>query len=87
MIAEKGNKVYVIDENQKEFYQSQGFDIKNNEGEIVSYGAGKTVSLEKYMQLKQENEELKKQLNEKQKSDKKDETKEVKDKKKSKEGE
>ena len=44
MKATKGNKVYTIDETQKAMYQAQGYDIVDDEGKIVQYGAGKTVS-------------------------------------------
>lgn len=74
MKATKGNKVYTIDETQKAMYQAQGYDIVDDEGKIVQYGAGKTVSYEEYKaleekvckleednkNLKKENKELKK---------------------------
>lgn len=74
MKATKGNKVYTIDETQKAMYQAQGYDIVDDEGKVVQYGAGKTVSYEEYKaleekvskleednkSLKKENKELKK---------------------------
>lgn len=74
MKATRGNKVYTIDETQKAMYQAQGYDIVDDEGKIVQYGAGKTVSYEEYKSLeekvskleednknlKKENKELKK---------------------------
>lgn len=74
MKATRGNKVYTIDETQKAMYQAQGYDIIDDEGKIVQYGAGKTVSYEEYKaleekvskleednkNLKKENKELKK---------------------------
>lgn len=74
MKATRGNKVYTIDETQKAMYQAQGYDIVDDEGKIVQYGAGKTVSYEEYKaleekvskleednkNLKKENKELKK---------------------------
>lgn len=77
MKATKGNKVYTIDETQKAMYQAQGYDIVDDEGKIVQYGAGKTVSYEEYKaleekaaklekenkKLKEENKELKKGAN------------------------
>lgn len=62
MVAEKGNKVYTIDESMKAQYQNDGFDIKDDNGKIIARGKGKTVSYEEYEKLKQENEELKKKL-------------------------
>ena len=43
MRATKGNKEYTIDEMQKKFYQDSGFDILNDDGEVIAYGRGKTV--------------------------------------------
>lgn len=74
MKATKGNKVYTIDESQEYMYQAQGYDIVDNEGNLLQYGAGKTVSYEKHKELedkivklekenkklKEENKELKK---------------------------
>lgn len=62
MRAEKGNKVYTITEEQKEYYQNDGFDIFSDDGEIVAYGIGKNVPYEKYAALKKENEALKEKL-------------------------
>lgn len=62
MVAEKGNKVYTIDESMKVQYQNDGFDIKDDNGKIIARGKGKTVSYEEYEKLQQENEELKKKL-------------------------
>ena len=62
MKASKGNKVYTIDETLKFSYQAQGYD----EGNIIQYGAGKTVSYEEYkaleeksIKLEEENKKLK----------------------------
>lgn len=74
MKATRGNKVYTIDETQKAMYQAQGYDIVDDEGKVIQYGAGKTVSYEEYKaleekvnkleednkNLKKENKELKK---------------------------
>lgn len=58
MTAEKGNKVYTVDESTKAAYQVAGFDIYED-GEVVAYGKGKTVPYEDYMTLQEENEKLK----------------------------
>ena len=44
MTAEKGNKVYAIDETMKAQYQNDGFDIKDETGKVIAYGKGKTVA-------------------------------------------
>lgn len=62
MEAIKGNKVYTIDEAEKGRYIAQGYDIVSNEGEVIQYGAGKTVPYEEYEKLRKENETLKKEL-------------------------
>ena len=43
MTAERGNKVYTIDESMKAQYQNDGYDIRDDNGEVIAYGAGKTV--------------------------------------------
>lgn len=58
MTAEKNNKVYSIDEGQMAAYQVAGYDIYGDDGKVIAYGAGKTLSYEEYMALKKENEEL-----------------------------
>lgn len=77
MKATMGNKVYTIDETQKAMYQAQGYDIVDDEGKVIQYGAGKSVSYEEYKaleekvvklekenkKLKEENKELKKGTN------------------------
>ncbi|WP_027296096.1 hypothetical protein [Robinsoniella sp. KNHs210] len=60
MTAEKGNKVYLIDEKEKISYQTRGFDIKDDSGNIIASGKGKTVSYEEYMKAVTELEALKK---------------------------
>lgn len=58
MKAAKGNKEYTIDESQQKAYQDSGFDIKGDDGSVIAYGRGKTVSYGDYMALKEELEEL-----------------------------
>lgn len=69
MKASKGNKVYTIDETLKSSYQAQGYDILDDEGNIIQYGAGKTVSYEEYksleeksIKLEEENKKLKDEI-------------------------
>ena len=64
MTAEKENKVYTITEEQKATYLAEGFDLRDDEGNIIAYGAGKTVAYEEYMALKKENEELRAKITE-----------------------
>lgn len=77
MKATKGNKVYTIDKTQKATYQAQGYDIVEDDGTIIEYGAGKTASYEDYKALEdkaaklaQENKKLKEEIKELKKGDK-----------------
>lgn len=51
MRAVKANREYTITEAEKDFYQKQGFDIIGDDGNVVQYGAGKTVPYEQYAKL------------------------------------
>lgn len=62
MKAVKKNKCYTISEDQKKFYVSNGYDIYDDEGNLTENGKGKTVSIEDYNKLKEENAQLKQQL-------------------------
>lgn len=59
MKAVKSNKEYTIDETMKDSYRKDGFDIYGDDGELISYGAGKTVPYETYMAVKNELDKLK----------------------------
>lgn len=54
MRATKGNKVYEVTEDQKQFYIDCGYDILDDEGNAISYGRGKTVPYEQYAKLQDE---------------------------------
>lgn len=58
MKAVKGNKEYDIVDTQKNGYQAAGFDIKNDDGETIAYGKGKTAPYDEYLHLLKENEDL-----------------------------
>ena len=61
MKATRGNKVYTIDETQKTMYQAQGYDIVDDEGKVIEYGAGKSVSYEEYKTLEEKAAKLEKE--------------------------
>lgn len=63
MTAVKANRCYTIDESQVNAFAKDGYDIYDAD-KIVKYGAGKTVTFEVYMALKEENEALKAELEE-----------------------
>lgn len=48
MLAVKDNKVYRTDENSKEEYLAQGFNICDDNGKIVEYSPSATVSRAEY---------------------------------------
>ncbi len=60
MRAVKGNKEYTIDESQRKGYQDMGFDIMDDDGEIIAYGRGKTVPYDDHMKAVREVERLQK---------------------------
>lgn len=59
MTAEKDNKVYTIDEHMKTRYAADGYDIKDDEGNVIEYAKGKSVPYEEYQRVVQELNELK----------------------------
>ena len=58
MKAIKGNKEYSIADAQQKFYQDAGFDIKDEDGNVIAYGRGKTVPFDDYAQAVKEIERL-----------------------------
>lgn len=57
MKAVRNNKEYTISEVEKASYVAQGYDIVLD-GKIVAYGAGKSVSYEKYKELEEKYKKL-----------------------------
>ena len=58
MQAVKENRVYTITEADVESFRKEGYDIYNDSGEIVAYGAGKSISYDKYAELVNQYEQL-----------------------------
>lgn len=54
MRAVKGNREYTIDNTQQKGYQDMGFDILDDDGQVVAYGRGKTVPYEEHMKAVKE---------------------------------
>lgn len=63
MFAVKDNKVYRIDENSKETYLAQGFNICDDSGKIVEYSPSATVSRADYNKVLAELNALKSKKN------------------------
>lgn len=59
MKAEKGNKVYTVDESTRARYEADGFDIKDDSGNLISTGKGKTVPYQDYQKVLDELNKLK----------------------------
>lgn len=62
MRAVKENKEYTIDDSQKGFYLTQGFDIYGDDGELLEAAPGKTVSYDEYAALQKKLEDLEAEL-------------------------
>jgi hypothetical protein len=58
--AEKDNKVYVINETEKDYYLKRGFNLVDESGETIEYGKGNEQAIA--AELKAENEELRKAI-------------------------
>lgn len=58
MKAVKGNKVYDVNETTQKSYQEAGFDILDDDGQVIAYGRGKKVPFDEYVALKKEKEQL-----------------------------
>ena len=57
MIAVKDNREYDVNEVNMEEYRKRGYDIYDN-GILIAYGAGKTVSADMYRMLEKRYENL-----------------------------
>lgn len=62
MTARKHNKCYSITEREARTFQQDGYDIYDDAGKLIEYGAGKKVPLEKFVELQRENEALKAEI-------------------------
>ncbi|MDE6784334.1 MAG: hypothetical protein K2J26_03010 [Ruminococcus sp.] len=63
MLAIKDNKVYRTDENSKDTYLAQGFDICDDNGRIIEYSPSATVSRADYDKVLAELHALKSRKN------------------------
>lgn len=71
MTARKHNKCYSITEREAHTFQQDGYDIYDDAGKLIEYGAGKKVPLEKFVELQKENEKLKAEIADLKKKEKK----------------
>ena len=59
MIAKKDNKEYSVTNETKNLYLKDGYDIYDDDGEVIEYSPKKTISYNEYIK---EIEELKEQI-------------------------
>lgn len=59
MKAKKDNKIYRIIEAQKKRYLADGYDIFDDEGNLLEYSPLKKIEYNRYVEVVKENEELK----------------------------
>lgn len=62
MKAVKGNKVYTVDEASKKDYLAQGYDITDDEFNVIERSPTATVPYREYEKVVKENEQLRAEL-------------------------
>lgn len=62
MKARKENKVYSIEEPQKQRYLETGFDIFSDDGKLLEHSPLKKIQYSEFAKLEEENEALKKEI-------------------------
>lgn len=66
MKAKKENKVYTINNNQKQEYRDKGYDIYDDKGVLIEYSSTKTIHYEEHIAVLAEKDilidELKEEL-------------------------
>ncbi len=62
MKAIKANKIYTIDEASKDAYLAQGYDIADDDGNVVERSPQSTVKYSEYEKVIAENKKLKAQV-------------------------
>lgn len=62
MKAIKDNKEYTVTDGSKQHYTDIGFDIVDENGDVIEYGRGKTVTLEAHNKALERIKELEAQI-------------------------
>lgn len=62
MKAVKGNKVYTVDEVSKKNYLAQGYDITDDNFNVIERSPSATVPYREYDKVVKENEQLRAEL-------------------------
>lgn len=58
MVAIKENREYTITEADVQSFANDGYDVYDDNGNLIAYGVGKAVPFEKYMKLMKQVEGL-----------------------------
>lgn len=51
MVAVKENRAYTINEADIKSFTQAGYDVLDDNGNVIAYGAGKTIAWDKHMAL------------------------------------
>jgi len=62
MVAIKDNRQYTITEADVQSFAKEGYDVYDDNGNLVAYGYGKSVPYEKYMRLMEQVEALQEEI-------------------------
>ena len=62
MVAIKENRQYTINDTDVQSFAKEGYDVYDDNGNLVAYGVGKTVPYEKYMKLMVQVETLQEEI-------------------------
>ena len=62
MVAIKENRQYTIHETDVQSFAKEGYDVYDDNGNIIAYGVGKSVPYEKYMRLMEQVEALQEEI-------------------------
>ena len=58
MLAVKENREYTINDTDVQSFANEGYDVFDDNGNLIAYGKGKSVSFDKYMKVVEQTEKL-----------------------------
>ena len=58
MLAVKENREYTINDTDVQRFANEGYDVFDDNGNLIAYGKGKSVSFDKYMKVVEQTEKL-----------------------------
>ena len=62
MIAIKENRQYTINDTDVQSFTKEGYDVYDDDGNIIAFGIGKSVPYEKYAKLLEQVEGLQEEI-------------------------